>query len=644
MRNIKIKFMKQLFTILGLLFITTVGFSQTTWLFDNATGLGDGTSWNDANNWSDQATGTLHQVPAAGDEARLTINNSTITGTVPNIPGNVTIGGGKTVTLDLDMTIGDGTGSLHGIVMFNSAVLNIATGRTITINVPTNKEAVRLNSGKTNTVNVASGATVNIQQCLNGLFVEDATHTLTNDGTINISGATSNDVNLINGTIVNNGTINITSTATTVGVNYDAGTFTNSGTLSVNGPTNECVTIAAAGFTNTGTMSLTIVGTASSNNCIDVETGGTLTNNGTITVNGGTGNARAISVVGQLDNTGTMTLSAGNTGRSLSNDGGTINNNVCGLIDLTDTRMNNNSGTFINNGLIKTTGASGLLSNGTATNNAFYKGSSYAWTTDNGIDVTSNFTVDALSSCSVTDIGIDAAYTWYTDAAATTQAGTSDGAGALTLDNGAYPGAAGSKIAYSCFGAEFTMTIDQVDGGCLPVEMMYFNGDLKGEAIALNWATASELNNAGFEVQRSVDGLSWDVLGFVNGNGTTIETQTYTFVDENPLAKNYYRLKQMDFGDTYEYSNTITVNANVPAQVANALVYPNPTSGTFNIEVENIETSAQVTIFNNFGQLVKTVQLTNQTTAISLDEFANGTYYIQVLNGENAVYQTIIKQ
>lgn len=645
MTIIKIKFMKQLFTILALLCFTTVGFSQTVWLFDNASGLGDGTSWNDANNWTDQATGTLHQVPAAGDEARLALNNSTITGTVPNIPGNVTIGGSKTVTLDLDMTIGDGTGTLHGIVMFNNGILNIATGRTITINVPANKEAVRLNSGKTNTLNVASGATVNIQQCLNGLFVDDATHTIDNDGTINITGATGSGVSLTNGTIINDGTIDISSSVN-VGVNYDAGTFTNNGTLNITNSATDCLTIAAANFTNTGTMDLTTTGTTSGHTCIDIETGGVFTNSGDVTVNGGTGSARAVSAVGTLNNSGTMTLSGGNTNRTLSGDGGAINNMVCGFIDLGATRFFNAASTFTNNGFIKST-ATALAGSGTSTNNGFYAGTTNfaASGGDNGVDVTSgNFTVDAMTSCAVTDIGVDAAYTWFKEAANTTQAGTNDVAGALTLDNGVWPGeAAGTKVVYSCFGAEFTMTIDQVDGGCLPVEMMYFNGELKGEAIALNWATASELNNAGFEVQKSADGVNWDVLGFVNGNGTTIETQTYTFIDENPLAKNYYRLKQMDYNDVFAYSNTIIINGNVKAQTATATVYPNPTKGTFNIEVE-INDNAQVNVFNNFGQLVKTVQLTNQNTNVSLDEFANGLYYLQIVNGQTIQNQTIVKQ
>ena len=638
--------MKKVITILCL-FITTVSFSQTIWLFDNASGLGDGTSWNDANNWTDKDGVLPSAVPSAGDEARLIINNSTITGTVTDFPGNITIGGSKTVTLDLDITIGDGTGTLHGIVMYNNAVLNIASTRTVTIKVPVNKEAIRLNAGKTNTINVAGGATINIQQCLNGILSEDATHNINNSGTINITGATSSGILLTNGTITNDGTIDISSN-TNIGLNYDAGTFTNNGTLNITNALTECLTIAAANFSNTGTMSLTSAGTLSAHNCIDIETGGTLTNSGTITADGSSDvDVRTISVVGTLSNSGTITFSGGNQSRSLSNDGGTITNEVCGLFDLTDRRMNNNAGTYVNNGLMKSTHPTqGMFAPTTATNNGFYNFANGGWTgTDNGIDVSSgNFTVDALSSCAVTDIGIDAAYTWYKEAANSTQAGTNDGVGTLTLDNDVWSGeAAGTKTVYSCFGSEFTMTINNVDGGCLPVELMYFEGEKVDASVILSWETASELNNAGFEIQRSNNGTQWEVVGFVEGHGTTFEHQFYRFVDEHPTTTNYYRLKQIDFNDAFDFSNVIHVEMDNVLKSNHALIYPNPTRGTFNIEVE-IHNNAHLNLYNNVGQLIKTYQLNNQNTSISLDEFEKGLYHIQIINGTLVQNTMIIKQ
>ncbi|HRN27799.1 MAG TPA: T9SS type A sorting domain-containing protein, partial [Ignavibacteriaceae bacterium] len=91
--------------------------------------------------------------------------------------------------------------------------------------------------------------------------------------------------------------------------------------------------------------------------------------------------------------------------------------------------------------------------------------------------------------------------------------------------------------------------------------------------------------NQGFEIQKkqafgqqsSVSDQEWSVLGFVNGNGTTTEPQTYSFVDEGLQAGKYqYRLKQIDFDGTFEYSNTIEVEINSPTKFSLEQNYPNP--------------------------------------------------------------------
>ncbi|MFK7949805.1 MAG: T9SS type A sorting domain-containing protein [Saprospiraceae bacterium] len=488
------------------------------------------------------------------------------------------------------------------VAIFKSTVTVTSAAGTQTVG------GIKVTSSSSGTVpgNVTLNLDLDITSSTHAILINDDNAAVTlGTGTFNISATGSAGIRFKG----NNQTLNITSDATVniTSANNGIQVFNNSGTTS------------GSTLTNAGTINITTSGTTNASIATDASTTSSITNEGCGLIN-----------LGGLDG------EAGNPNR----------------IKL------NGTATFVNNGLMKYTGTGvGIfLSSGgtsTVTNNAFFNyansgtfGSGTGGTaTDNGVDVSSgNITVDAMTSCAVTNIGIASAHTWFKEAANTTQAGTNDGAGALTLDNGVWPGeAAGTKTVYSCFGAEFTLTIDNVDGGCLPVEMMYFNGELKGEAIALNWATASELNNAGFEVQKSADGVNWDVLGFVNGNGTTIETQTYAFVDKSPLAKNYYRLKQMDYNDVFAYSNTIIINGNVKAQTATATVYPNPTKGMFNIEVE-INDNAQVNVFNNFGQLVKTVQLTNQNTNVSLDEFANGLYYLQIVNGQTIQNQTIVKQ
>ncbi|NJL75666.1 MAG: hypothetical protein HC892_12235 [Saprospiraceae bacterium] len=119
----------------------------------------------------------------------------------------------------------------------------------------------------------------------------------------------------------------------------------------------------------------------------------------------------------------------------------------------------------------------------------------------------------------------------------------------------------------------------------LPVELVAFKGEVVKEYNQLSWVTASETDNAGFEVQRAKDAQEWETLAFVKGNGTTLEKQSYKFLDRQPLEGiNYYRLKQIDTDETFEYSYIISLDRK--ADKTNALVlYPNPSSETITFEL-----------------------------------------------------------
>ena len=118
--------------------------------------------------------------------------------------------------------------------------------------------------------------------------------------------------------------------------------------------------------------------------------------------------------------------------------------------------------------------------------------------------------------------------------------------------------------------------------GPIPVELTSFTAIFQRNNVILNWTTASEINNQGFEIQRLKDykitGLhNWEVIGFVEGNGTTTEVQSYSFTDKNLNAGTYlYRLKQIDFDGTNSYSNEIEVDINLPMEYVLEQNYPNP--------------------------------------------------------------------
>lgn len=96
----------------------------------------------------------------------------------------------------------------------------------------------------------------------------------------------------------------------------------------------------------------------------------------------------------------------------------------------------------------------------------------------------------------------------------------------------------------------------------LPVELISFTGSKRNQVVSLEWITASEINNYGFEVERSLDGERFEFLGFVRGNGTTSALNRYTFVDESlKTNEGFYRLRQVDYDGSYEYSPVIMVRS-----------------------------------------------------------------------------------
>lgn len=113
--------------------------------------------------------------------------------------------------------------------------------------------------------------------------------------------------------------------------------------------------------------------------------------------------------------------------------------------------------------------------------------------------------------------------------------------------------------------------------GNIPVELTSFIASVTDGKVILDWSTATETNNARFEIERRSGTEEWAALGSVNGSGTTTSAAAYRFVDNSAVNGIYsYRLKQIDFDGSYEYSNVIEVNVGLPAEFALFQNYPNP--------------------------------------------------------------------
>ena len=186
----------------------------------------------------------------------------------------------------------------------------------------------------------------------------------------------------------------------------------------------------------------------------------------------------------------------------------------------------------------------------------------------------------------------------------------------------------------------------------IPVELVSFNASLNNSKVILNWNTATEINNSGFSIQRKTDN-HWNDIGFVAGNGTTTEKNSYSFVDDISMLENnakiYYRLKQIDYNGTFSYSDEVNIESGAPRKYSLEQNYPNPFNPATTIKYSIAKDGfVKVEVFNLIGEKVAVLVNTNQKAGsyeIKFDAaaFSSGLYFYSIQSEDyNAVRKMVL--
>jgi hypothetical protein len=217
-------------------------------------------------------------------------------------------------------------------------------------------------------------------------------------------------------------------------------------------------------------------------------------------------------------------------------------------------------------------------------------------------------------------------------------AGLGGGSAAVFASGFLDPSGNQNGAAFGLFAALANGAVVQLNPGVVPVELTSFTGAVVGNDIQLKWSTATELNNRGFEVQRSINGSDFATIAFVEGFGTTTEQKQYTFTDRNVTARvnHAYRLKQIDFDGTFDYSQVVNLGYTLPVEFALEQNYPNPFNPTTNI-IYSVPVNSNVTldVYNLIGQKVVTlfegeVEAGKHTSQFNASSMSSGMYLFKL--------------
>lgn len=374
---------------------------------------------------------------------------------------------------------------------------------------------------------------------------------------------------------------------------------------------------------------------------------------------------------GEINNDGVINFDMVTSGKAIELNSShplTLVNGKCAVIELGGNRILTSltaSSTITSNGLITNNPASGagggilLRIGSSATNNGFYDYSNSAnfatgnggigTYVENGVELNPAVSIDAGATCMIdltsTSSGMEA-YDWAFGGTIIA-ANTADGS--LDLTGANFPNAAGPHTITVDGCPEYSISIEVTNtcaAAVLPVELINFTGSERETVNILEWKTASEINNDFFEVQRSTNGIDFETLEIIRGNGTVYTVSSYSFIDEKPVPVGYYRLRQVDFDGEYELSNIVTVKRNLLKD--DAKLFPSPVNDVLSINYQaTADKKVTMSLVDMTGRVLisKLVDAVEGNNEFNLDlmNLPSGAYITRLSSRTYNISQKIIK-
>ncbi|MBR2772121.1 MAG: T9SS type A sorting domain-containing protein, partial [Bacteroidales bacterium] len=178
----------------------------------------------------------------------------------------------------------------------------------------------------------------------------------------------------------------------------------------------------------------------------------------------------------------------------------------------------------------------------------------------------------------------------------------------------------------------------------LPVTFAAFTGRQDGNSVALEWTTLSEKDNDYFEIERSIDGVNYVTVGYVDGAGNSSKRIDYTFSDNAPeQGLLYYRLSQVDFDGTREYADKVVTVYYTGGELGNLVVVPNPTNGLFRVSASGSMAGGRIELLSQSGMVIRIIDISSFDATIDISDLPSGIYVLRFVTDTKVLQQKVVK-